>query len=117
MITKGKWTLEKTGDNTNDKVLIGHPNPTDFNVIRTIGRLFSCESDEQAEANGRHICLCVNSHDKLLEACKGLFKLIEDGELVRNTQNDDSPTWALEHLGFVVTLKDAKQVIVECEGE
>ena len=51
--TKGEWTIEPVGidGNPNHKLLIGHPNPNDFQVIRTIGRLFSNGSKEENEAN------------------------------------------------------------------
>jgi len=69
-------------------------------------------------------CKILNSHDALLETrkdllegLKALFKLMDDGELVRNTKNDNSPTWTLEQLAFVATLKDAHQAIAKAEIE
>lgn len=54
--TKGKWTIEPTGiDGGDDKLIIGHPNPKDFQVIRTIGRLFSYGEPEEQAANARLI--------------------------------------------------------------
>ena len=54
--TKGKWTIKLTGVNKgDDKLIIGHPNPNDFNVTRTIGRLSTYGTTEENKANARLI--------------------------------------------------------------
>lgn len=63
--TKGKWTIEPTGVG-DDKMIIGHPNPGEFCVIRTIGRLFTHGTKEENDANARLIAAAP----LLYEACK-----------------------------------------------
>lgn len=60
--TKGYWTIEPVGvaGNPNHKLIIGHPDPKDFQVIRTIGRLFDHGSSEENKANAKLIAAAPN---------------------------------------------------------
>ncbi len=40
-------------------------------------------SEETAEANAEFICLAVNNHDSLLEACKAAYKEVKTGEALQ----------------------------------
>ena len=79
----GPMTIEPTGqDGGNDKLMILHPDPNDFQTIRTLGRLFCYATEEQNIANAERVAKCWNSHDALLEACKAVkqcLELIDDG--------------------------------------
>lgn len=83
--TKGEWTIEPVGvaGNPNHRMITGHPNPKDFQVIRTIGRLFDYGTKEENEANARLIAAAPD----LLAACeeysKGVMLLREfDNEIM-----------------------------------
>jgi len=70
--TKGEWTIEPVGvaGNPNHKMIIGHPDPKDFQVTRTIGQLFDYGTKEENEANARLIAAAPKTkqqRDDLLE--------------------------------------------------
>jgi hypothetical protein len=50
--------------------------------------------------------------NETLEALKAIYKLIEDGDLVRNTENDQTGyLFAMQGLRIVSALKKAKTII------
>ena len=53
----------------------------------------------------------------LLEACKGLMKHIDNGDLVRNIDNDGASDWAIKMLPLIQTLTEAKAAIALAEKE
>jgi len=67
--TKGEWTIEPVGvaGNPNHKMIMGHPNPDDFQVIRTIGCLFDHGTTEENEANA-HLIAAAPSMRTMLES-------------------------------------------------
>ena len=80
-------------------------------LVRAKGKGFNvayCGDDydgfslQEQEANAERLALCWNSHDKLLEACKVLYKII--------VANDVLPK-------SVSYMKEAKAVITEAEKE
>jgi hypothetical protein len=54
--------------------------------------------------------------ETLEKAGRGIWKLIEDGLLVRNTSRDDEPDWAIKQLPVIMALKDLQAALGE-EGE
>ena len=82
--TKGKWTIEPTGiDGNDDKLIIGHPDPDDFNVIRTIGRLFFSRPYPEMHENARLIATApetAQQRDDLFTACKRYIAYREGGD-------------------------------------
>jgi hypothetical protein len=56
------------------------------------------------------------SSPELLEALKGLFELIERGDLVKDITRDGDPDWAKKMLDFVPRLKRAQLAIAKAEG-
>ena len=74
--TPGPMTIEPTGqDGGGDKMMILHPNPDDFQTIRTLGRLFCYATKEENVANREHIAKCWNSHDAQEEKIAALLKV------------------------------------------
>lgn len=67
---------------------------------------------EQIESNARLIAAAPD----LLNALKGVWKLIDDGQLVRNTSGDANPDWAMRQLPFVMALKACDAAIAKAEG-
>lgn len=117
MHTKGKWEigLPKHPDIRQKEDRLIYVRMGDKKLH--IAEVYQYQNHNNREANGTAIAnarLIVAAPD-LLAACEAIFKLIDDGELVRNTKNDNSPTWALEQLGLVATLKDAQQAIAKAK--
>lgn len=54
---------------------------------------------------------------ELLAALKDVFALIEEGALVRNTENDASPEFHSSALRFTLRLSKAHQAIAKAEGK
>jgi hypothetical protein len=54
---------------------------------------------------------------ELLEALEELFKLVEDGVLVRSTTADGDPGWAMKQLPLVLTLSKTHAAIKKARGE
>lgn len=54
---------------------------------------------------------------ELLEALKGIFGLVESGDLVRDISKDHESDWALRQLPFIAKLKAAEQAIASAEEE
>lgn len=88
--TKGKWTVELMGEagNQNERLIIGHPNPKDFNIIRSIGKTF--DRGEENIANAERICQCVNSWDDLVAQRDELLKAAKDAISALNHLPPDS---------------------------
>jgi hypothetical protein len=45
------------------------------------------------------------------EALKGIMAFIDEGVLVRNTQNDSDPNWAIHQMPLVLALSKAKSAL------
>ena len=80
--TKGKLKYEKT------KII-----PDRYTIACESQVRIAIVVNNNAEANARRICQCVNSHDALLAACENLISEID---------KDDYPT----HTGMALLYKD-----------
>lgn len=52
---------------------------------------------------------------ELLHAIKGLMDLIDTGQLVRGTKDDELQGWAMRQIPIVMALKAAQDVIAKAE--
>ena len=68
---------------------------------------------EMAHRLSKEVMGLKEENAKLKTALKDLFKMIDDGELVRNTTRDHEPDWARRQMNFVMSLKFAKEAIDE----
>jgi len=62
------------------------------------------------------IVRAVNSHDALLAACKEIWKLVDDGVLVRDISRDFEPNWILRQIPVVRSLRKLEEAIKLAEG-
>jgi len=58
-------------------------------------------------------CALHKNAAELLAAAKGVWKLLEDGVLVRQTNQDHEPDWAIKQIPTVRTLAALEQAIAE----
>jgi len=66
----------------------------------------------------QNICEKISgSNAELLEALKGIYQLIQDGDLQRNTSNDGSPDYTKNILAFTLKLSKADQAIKKAEAK
>ena len=82
---------------------------TKYALKNTMG----AESDEEAQANAR----LIEAAPILLEGLKDLFRLLDEGKLVRDISNDHDPNWALNAADLVARLAKAKLAVADAEGE
>lgn len=64
------------------------------------------------EANARLIAAAPD----LLEACQSIWKMIEDGTLVRDVSKDSNPDWSKMLLEFTMTLNKVNATIAKATG-
>lgn len=60
-------------------------------------------------------CPLHKNASELLAAAKGVWKLLEDGMLVRQTNKDHEPDWAIKQIPIVRALSKLEQAITEAE--
>ena len=58
----------------------------------------------------------VAVNERLVGALEAIFKCIDDGLLVRNTENDSQSNWAIKQIPLVNALSKAKQALLEARG-
>lgn len=58
----------------------------------------------------------ANHSRELLDALRGIMRLIDGGELVRDISRDGEPDWSLRMICLVSTLKAASDAIAKAEG-
>ena len=66
----------------------------------------------EAEANAAFIVRACNNHYELLETLQDVFLMMDEQILVRNTDKDNEPDWAIKSMAFVARLKRA-QIAIE----
>ena len=99
------FTLELV-QNIADKLIIRSANGT------FIGSFYASEQSLVAL-----IVTACNNHEDLLEACEGLFGLVESGDLVRDTSKDHKSSWVVRGLVLIQKLKAAQDAIAKAEGK
>lgn len=76
------------------------------------GALVGYLSDDDAD----FLRTAIHCHDELVDALKGLFELIERGDLVRDITRDGDPDWAIKMFDFVPRLQKAQAAIAKATG-
>ena len=61
-------------------------------------------------------CPLHKAAKELLDAAKGVWKLLEDGVLVRRINKDHEPHWAIKQIPIVRTLYALEHSIAKAEG-
>src|SRR6185437_2810097 len=80
-------------------------------VCDTSNRHHYISPDEDA-ANARLIAAAP----ELYEALEGILKLVDEGQLVRDTSNDPNPDWAMRQIPFVSAFSKAHQALTKARG-
>ncbi len=57
----------------------------------------------------------IKAASGLLAALKGIMSMIEEGKLVRSIRDDASPTFIMDQLPLVISLKSAAYAIQRAE--
>ena len=97
--TKGKWEAVKSEP-------VYHIIAPDGNFVDDFATIWN--TNGKAEANARHICKCVNSHDALLEACKAVVSVVTPSKLKGTIKENFSEQVALSQLSKVIAqIKEA----------
>ena len=80
MYTKGKWKI--IDRNTENAPMIGTEDYLYIGEVYNLGHDVNQTNKDEAEANAKRICQCVNNFDELLEACERLINAYSplDGE-------------------------------------
>lgn len=103
--TPGPWSASAVSSIVGSLVSRG---PND-NIASVMPR----ESRAETEANAR----LVAAAPELLAALKDVFKMMDEGYLVRDVSNDGDQLWALTALRIVTRLKNMDTAIAKAEGK
>lgn len=105
--TPGPWQV------TPDKTRVNNPDDhEDKQVADCQSGNFHPEDQAECEANAR----LISAAPELLEGLKDLFAMMDEGLIVRNTDNDHKSSWALDALIFTKRMKKAYDAIAKAEG-
>lgn len=66
----------------------------------------------EVNARDAEIAKLRASHARLVEGLKDIFALLDEEQLVRNTQRDSDEGWALQAMKFTARLQSAQQALV-----
>ncbi len=79
-------------------------------LVRHVLRL-RAERDELFRTNGELANTLGADALRLRAALQDMFALVDEGWLVRNTENDAAPDWGMRQLGFVRRLQKAQAAL------
>jgi len=103
MHTKGKWRIAKREGHSNGVRPVIYTKDVDRIAIISYRGV---PSIEEAEANARRICQCVNSHEDLLDALEAISQWAESRD--GSAEQDEKNLMAINEI--------AKQAIAKAEG-